>query len=320
MQEKDNHYRRVQKIVYKRFYWLLIAVVVLNVAVALLGAPDQEVIDRYNITAAQLKLISLSVFLPLFGIWFAAFYGFIHFENYATSIVRSPDGKGLKKVADGLLLIGLSLPLNSLVSSALEYGVDHEIVGERLSTIIDNYFALVLPLLGAMLLFKGATQLLATLKKPVKNRGSERIALTLVVLTGAVYAILTLVDKMDTSTSTNPSLHQYVPGWLIVATVIVPYVLMWAWGLVASLRLRAYHRAVEGAIYKPALSRLQQGVLVVILTSIGLQLFTVTMTNLESLSLGPLLIIVYILLAVISAGYILIALGAKRLRKIEEVV
>jgi hypothetical protein len=60
------------------------------------------------------------------------------------------------------------------------------------------------------------------------------------------------------------------------------------------------------------------GIAVVVLGSVLTRVFISISTTITNLKLTPILIIIYGLLSVIAAGYILIAIGAKKLRKIEE--
>jgi len=57
----------------------------------------------------------------------------------------------------------------------------------------------------------------------------------------------------------------------------------------------------------------------VILTSITLQYVTTLTDRLTHLRISAVLIILYLLLIMLALGYVMIALGAKKLRKIEEV-
>jgi len=61
------------------------------------------------------------------------------------------------------------------------------------------------------------------------------------------------------------------------------------------------------------------GITIVIISSIIIQYVTTLMNNGNDLSFGSLLLLVYGLLIVEAAGYALIAYGARRLKRIEEV-
>ncbi len=70
--------------------------------------PNPSAMERYGLTEASIRIISLSVALPYIVIWAAAFYGFIRFKQYTDLIQDSPDGKPLATIANGLMILAFS--------------------------------------------------------------------------------------------------------------------------------------------------------------------------------------------------------------------
>jgi hypothetical protein len=95
--------------------------------------------------------------------------------------------------------------------------------------------------------------------------------------------------------------------------------LIWYKGLTAVFDLFLYQRRITGKIYKESLRYLAAGILVVIVTSVGTRVLTTISTSLSGFNLTPLLLVVYALVLLNAAGFLLIAFGANKLRRIEEV-
>ncbi len=110
-----------------------------------------------------------------------------------------------------------------------------------------------------------------------------------------------------------------MPNLLIILTLAIPYLYYWYRGLVATYNLYHYQKHVKGQVYKGSLSLVAYGIATIIATSILIRLLVTISARITTLSLTPLLLIIYGFLVIAALGYVLIALGAKRLRRIEEV-
>lgn len=111
----------------------------------------------------------------------------------------------------------------------------------------------------------------------------------------------------------------YLPNWLIILTLAVPYVYVWCVGINAVRNLNIYKNRVKGLVYKRAIDYLAKGIAVIIVLSIFIQLIAVLSAQLNRLNLTPLLAVIYLLLVLYALGYGLVSRGAKRLKQIEEV-
>ena len=130
--------------------------------------------------------------------------------------------------------------------------------------------------------------------------------------------------------------------WLVIATVIIMMLLIsdplkkyvsskikpftrltmsfvWFIGVLAAGDIYAYNHKIKGLVYKNGVGLLALGTAFIIFASILLQYLVTLSARLLQLKLTPILVIIYPLLIVISIGYILVALGAKKLQRIEEV-
>jgi hypothetical protein len=89
-------------------------------------------------------------------------------------------------------------------------------------------------------------------------------------------------------------------------------------GLIAAFDLHVYTGKVKGLIYRKGWTQVALGIAWIIVTIIILQYISAVSARVGNMSLGWVLLLVYAILGVMAVGYILIALGAKKLMRIEE--
>lgn len=279
------------------------------------GLPsDPEALQRYNISQHQLHLLALTVAIPIVLIWLMALYGFNRFHEYALAVRKSREGRSLNYLATGLMVLIFSLPLLSSLSSMFTYYSRQRPDLLPTLTILKNYLNLLFPFIAFLLIAKGADSLLKTLKSQ-KVAFAPRFSLVGIIALSCIYTWLITTRPIDTTGNAS----YYLPNVLILFSLAIPYLFMWCKGLMAAYQLYVYKTKVRGNIYREALNSLAAGLSTIIVLSIFLQLLFTLSSRLTSLSLGPLLYLVYILVALTAVSYGLIARGAKKLKKIEEV-
>jgi len=105
---------------------------------------------------------------------------------------------------------------------------------------------------------------------------------------------------------------------VLVVTYIVPYLYGWMVGLLSAYELRTYANNVKGVLYRSAVGQFATGIAVTVLGSIAIQFINITLAKRVGGSLGMVLLINYVLLAVVAVGLVMMALGTKKLKRIEE--
>lgn len=304
----------------KKYYGLLVILATLYLIVSFTTEPNPFVLARFHMDATQFRLLSLSIALLLVLVWYAAFYGLIHLTKYANKIKDSPDGNGFRWLAAGTTVIVVGLPLNSLVSTILSRGIPIDLISQATATIISTHLAILFPLVGFFFVVIGSYKLIKTLKK-VRISSVRLMTVTGILITISAFYIYAALHNPAREVAVPPALTAtyYMQDWLIITTIIIPYIFMWTCGFYATLWLRAYEQSVGGVFYKRALKKLNKGFLIVILTSILLQFLTAAVTSIFAWQIGTIALLVYILVFIIGIGYLSIALGSKDLSKLEEI-
>lgn len=281
--------------------------------------PEASTLTKYSLSPTQAKLLGLTVALPYIVIWFTAFYGYIQCSKYAALLGDTKDGIALRRISTGLTYLAVGLPVSAISSVLFNYAATLNPRLQPINTIFTNYLALTLVMIGFVYINKGASILRMTILK--KNTTPIMFAAVLIfVVFCVVYIYVTLTNPArQFPTAQSARAAYYLPDFLIVTTIIIPYLLAWYWGFRAAYKIHSYQKNVQGIIYQNSLSFLSKGVAAVVVSLIFLRFFVSLSTVFSALTLKVLLLVIYGLLIVIAIGYTLIALGAKKMRKIEEV-
>jgi hypothetical protein len=304
----------------KRVLIVYIVVAVAYTLLALLLPTDPKTLEQYKLSEFRMDLLQLSLVVPVLAIWFAAFYGYDKFSHYARTIAKSKDGNAFRFIANGLGVLAFGLAINAILGSILNYLI---LESPRLTaslTIVRNYSSMLMYLIAFWLIRKGTQELLAITPRS-KNANRRGSALTMLSSSLAVLYTFLIFQNPNRQIPDGPAVRAtyYLPDWLILLTIILPYLYIWMLGFQAVINIYIYMKSVKGVLYRQMLELLAKGLAGIILISIILQLLVNFGSLFRSMALGPLLLIVYLLVAGIAVGFIYVAAGAKRLQKIEDV-
>lgn len=277
----------------------------------LLPEPQPATLLQYDVSAAGLRIIYATLILLLAAIWYGGFYGYAKLRAYAQLVGTGKDGKHVLKLTQGVFLIVMWLPVTAVVSAILGFIALRHAGLLPAVTIIDNYLNLLLPLLGFSFIGLGARGL----SELVRRRPTYAMINLLAILTtyiGVIYyhLVVTMPDR---------AAYYHLPGWLILVTLAVPYIYMWFIGLLAVYEIYGYQRKVAGIVYRQSWNLLALGLGWLIVMSIAVQYLSTLAVRLNEWSIYSVLAFLYSLLLLLGVGFVLIALGARKLQKIEEV-
>jgi hypothetical protein len=144
----------------------------------------------------------------------------------------------------------------------------------------------------------------------------QKIWVLLFITISTLYSFYLVIRPVHDSPASRV---YFLPDWLLLVTIVIPYLYIWYLGLNASYCIYVYQRKITGKLYKSALRLVSAGISLVIVSSIITRTITSLSAKLTTLHLTPLLYIIYGLLIIDGAGFVLLAAGARRLRRIEEV-
>lgn len=297
----------------KIYFWSFIVLLASYITLTFILPIDPKVLDKYNLTTTQLRLLNLTVVVPIAAIYLSALYGFLRFYDYTLKIRKTKEGQSFNSLSRGIMVLAFSLPIISIVGAVSSYIKFQYPDLLPVTVTVQNYINLLLSGTAIYFIVQGGQGLYSTLK----NKG--RIINPALALAGPIIlaSIFTWLITSHAPGST-PDRSFYIPEWLEVLTFAVPYTFIWCAGFGSIILLWKYKNGVKGSIYKRAFDNLSKGLAVIILMSILIQFITTLSERLSRLDLTPLLLLVYFLILLYAVGYGLVARGAKKLKEIEE--
>lgn len=302
-------------------YIVFASLAALYIGLLLVIPPDSAALSKYALSSSQARLIGLTVVLPYILIWSIAVFAYTRFKDYALRIKDSPESKGLSKIADGLLALAIWMPASSIVANITTYifRLHPNMTNEMI--IISNYFNLILVFFAIFLIHRGSMLLINASSKPVELGGNGRnVLLVFYIFFGTLYVYTTLTNPARTNPSAEtPLAAYYLPDLLLGLTIIVPYLIMWYLGITAAYNIYVYRKHSKGVLYRQSLRWLALGLGVTIISLMILRYLSSLTTFFSGASLRSVLGLLYALLLLIGIGYIFIALGAKKLQRLEDI-
>lgn len=278
---------------------------------------NREYMAAHNLTTQEYHVLQLVVGLPLLLIWLVGFYGYAKLEEYAASISKTSEAAGFERLAQGCAWVAWSLPVHAIVSVVISSVAGSHPGLESAAIIIGNYVNLIFPVIAFSLIGLASKHLFEHAKASLSSSSIRSIALLFVV--GGVlycYLIFRQFGHPGLSSVSNP---YHLPIWVMVLTVIIPYLYAWFAGILAVYELAMYGRGVRGVLYRQSMQLLVGGLFAVIFGSIAYQYVHSVQPAASPLALNAQLVVTLVLQIVSGFGFLLISLGALRLRKIEEV-
>lgn len=288
-------------------FFLLLAVVPVNHAI----------MAQYDLSTTPYKVLYFLVYLPFAGSWVAAYYGYSRLVAYARSVTSTAEGSGFAALAKGTGWLAWGFLLQSYAAVVLNAIANAHPNFHPTASIISNYIGVFFLFVAFVFIGSGARALIQHTKQQVSAVMTRNIQLAFVTL-GVLYCYLIFrnLDLYTLSASNNP---YFLPVWLLILTIIIPYLYAWFIGLLAAYEIIVVAKHAKGVLYRQALRLLAGGVAVVIGSLITEQYVRTVVPHTGRLSLNIALLLTYLIYLAMAAGFVLITTGASRLKKIEEV-
>lgn len=290
--------------------WFVILTVI-TVGLALGLPPDPHAVQQLHTSSTAYRVALAVVLIPYIIIWYASFYAFAKLQEYSRPLKDTKDGAAFRRITWGMGLLAFSLVVPTTISLVLGDIAAHSHGFTAAATIIDNYLGLFPGMIAFLLFYNGARMLLRTTRG-----GTQKFDLR---WNAPWFLLLSVIFVHLTVENHHHSNPYHLPLWLLMVTFITPYLYGWMVGLLSANDLRLYGETVRGTLYKQAIKRFAYGIGIAIIGSIAIQFVDISLAQRMSNSLGAVLLLDYGLLIIVAVGLILMALGTKRLKKIEEV-
>ncbi len=270
----------------------------------------------YGLSAIDYRLVSILVNLPLIIIWFVAFWGYSQLKAYSKSLGSSREAPAYRSLAIGIAWLTYGLIIKTMVERLLAAlsNTNPALVGP--TTIISSYLNLILPLIGFIIIF-AASKTLMRLQSSLTKTIKPLQLMGLCLVAGAIYNFTYIRAAGLHSISSHNNIYN-LPGWLLLISLILPYLYAWLIGLTASYQLGLISLHSSGILYKKALSYLTIGLITIVIGFMFNQYLSAIWPLKNHLVLNYQLIIILLFRIISGIGFIIAAIGANKLRMIEE--
>ncbi len=274
-------------------------------------------IKNYRFSEFEYRIVLLLIAIPVICVWFVAFWGYSKLQIYSQKVADTKEGSELVTLTKGIMWLAWSLPVNAIINRILTGIADKNNSFHSASVILINYLDLIMPFIAFVLIAIAAKGLISIAKLDIGLTNSRFVMLIFIII-GVLYCYLTLKSANLSSMSTTNN-HYYLPAWLIILTIIIPYLYAWFLGLLASYELIIYTRKIEGIIYKRALTLLSVGLFSIIFSFILSQYINSIWPINGSIIFNYRLFLGILIRIMGGIGFIVLAVGANRLKRIEDV-
>jgi len=286
--------------------------------VLVMTLPNHQAQTTYHLSTVQYHILLFFVVVPLLVVWLVAFYGYSRLREY-TQIVRSaPEGQAFSDLTRGAMWLAWGQPIPAIISLVLSSIAGSHANFAGATSIINNYINLLIALV-AYSYFSSAGRRLAEREKVRISLSGARMLIVVFVSFGVTFCYFVFRNLSSSNLGSSNNAYN-LPTWLLLASLVIPYLYAWFAGLLAAYEVHLVSQHSKGLLYQRALQQISRGLVIIIASSIFIQfLRSISPSGVQHFSLGNILLLIYCLLIIMGLGFFLLAYGANRLRKIEEV-
>jgi len=283
---------------------------------------DSTTANRFNLSLLQLHAIQLALALPGLLIFMAILFAALSLWRYARAIGHSDESLGFRFVAYSIFTLLTGMVVGDYLGNIRQLAAQHAADPQRVKTIfviITNHVSVAFALLTYGLLLRGAWLLLRSIGRRLDM--AKKLVPTVAGFAALTATYLWLIhDNAASQMSTDPDITPTfgLPYWLVILTVVLPYVAAWFMGVLALMGMHQYHLQTTGIVYRLVFRKLVVGMTLFISLTILLQLLTQLSSLYATHNLSGILGIVVVIYIVLTYAFMLIAQGARKLHTIEK--
>lgn len=291
--------------------------ILLDILLILLLPANRATMHAYGFSSLEYRVVLFAVSLPVMVVWLAAFIGYAHLKQYAGIMSKTNEGAYFDRLATGCSWLAWSLPVSAIVSLTLGAATNQWPSFYPKAVIMSNYLNLILPLVAFSIIGEASRGLINYAKVRL-SLANTRSVIVLFLLIGVFYCYLTFKHFNLTSLASSSNSY-YLPVWLLVVSVIIPYLYAWFSGILAAYEINLFNQQANGVIYRKALRLLVAGLLIIIISFIAIQYLNSLHPDIGRLALNYQMALILSFRVISGIGFALMTIGALQLKKIEEI-
>lgn len=280
--------------------------------------PDSAVLEQFGIARESVIWINLSSALPFMLIWLLGFYAFVKLRQYSKRIRDDSDGLGFHFISIGFGISAIGIPVVFVISRWMLNAINVDLIPTSVATIVSTYLVLFVTLVSFILIAVGAHKLYRSIESPSIALWRWISGGTALAMIGIIYTYFAFSNPSRNYPRTEGASSYFLPDWLILTTIVMPYLATLASAVTAVILMNIYRINVGGTLYRKAIGNINVG-LIFSISALSISQFVEALGDtLVAQGFGAILALIYIMLLVLIIGNVLLARGAKRLSKFEE--
>ncbi|HVC36308.1 MAG TPA: hypothetical protein VNE40_02580 [Candidatus Dormibacteraeota bacterium] len=297
------------------FYYIVLVIVYFLLAIFL---PANWITEKtYHLTASEYHILLVIFMLPVLIFWYAAFYGGHKLKEYAVLVKETAGGTEYWQIARGSLWLAWGIAIPSVLGLAINALVNAHPNFNNWSIILINYLDLGFSIISFSLISNGTKGLREKAHLRISNRRLKALIGILVCLSVLFCFLVFRQFQLNNLFSTaNP---YKLPLLLVMLSIVIPYLYAWFLGLFAAHEMYLLAKNAHGLFYQNALRQLVGGLGCIISGSIALQYLSSSVPGHNYLLLNGKLLAYFLMLILTAGGFMLIAVSASQLKKLEEI-
>lgn len=305
--------RKLSEKVFNRYITPVVLAWLVYITASLMSPNNVATTEKYNISMAFLALLLATLFVPLLAIWLYAISGWRRFFEFSRTLRERAKRRGYYMISVGLLIIAMHIIVVPILTSLfILAGGDRT---DAAYVIVKNYENAFSTLASFVFMFAGSAILLRSVRQKIPLLTKILNACVPVFLFSVFYAFLVFSNPIrEISNDVLVPATYYLPDILIATTIMLPVIVTWLLGLMTVINMEHYSRYTKTTNRQGVISFFNGILLIIASTVISQIVSSLGESRTGGLSLGVILVIVYVLLGLIGFGFALISRGARRLK------
>lgn len=297
-------------------YWFCAATVLYLVLNLVLPA-NHSAQKSYHLSSTEYHVLIFIILLPYVVIWLIALYGYLQLKHYSAAIRSTKEGPAFLKLSKGARWLAWGLPIPGIISVVLNTIANSHPGFMGAATIINHYVTLAMALAAFSFMINASRSLLHRAKVEISAQGARTLILGAVII-GVVFCYLVFSNLSSLAAGASHNAY-YLPVWLLVLSIIIPYLYAWFIGLLAAYDIWLVGKNTAGLLYRRGLQHMSWAIIIIVCAFIIIQYITSISLKPGKFSIGAAVAILYAVLLIYAAGFLLLARSSRKLRKLEEV-
>ncbi|MBI2013363.1 MAG: hypothetical protein HYS87_00820 [Candidatus Colwellbacteria bacterium] len=305
-------------------YYTILVLWILVYSTLILNTPvNPQSAALYNISEQGLFIIRVTLAIPMFIIWFAGVFAFSALKRYVNLIRDTKEEPAFRDMLKGVGFIVWLGILSSIISTTSSYFAQgaSDFSWRPITSTLSQYFFVIPYLIGFSYFLRSSMRFFNLHGKTLKFTKKFIIAASVFIsLLG--YIFLTLIFSHEASFQQVGDIRPtyYIGPAAATLTLIVPTFIAWFLGIASIQGFSRYVKEATGIIYKSMFNWISLGIVFLVFLSIFLEgLRSIGSAAILQLGLWQILALIYILIFIIAVAYISLAIGVRKLTKIESV-